>query len=171
MLQVGGAALAVIRDQPSAGIFFGTDGWAAPLAPGKERSAKCKLGPMYARMPDGGKSLFAAEESPKGTLLTSLRVYVAEGAGEVVMVDGCTAFGQHLLYVGAEHALHLLGKQMGLGKWASVPCSCATLMGHVIDGAGYGAATVLSCRRGVGAQRHRVEHQDFWLTAAEPLKC
>ncbi|KAI3425718.1 hypothetical protein D9Q98_007694 [Chlorella vulgaris] len=86
--KVGGAALAVIRDQPSAGIFFGTDGWAAPLAPGKERSAKCKLGPMYARMPDGGKSLFAAEESPKGTLLTSLRVYVAEGAGEEWELNG-----------------------------------------------------------------------------------
>lgn len=42
--QVGGAALAVVKDQPGSGIHFGPDGLAIPLAPGSERTAKCKVG-------------------------------------------------------------------------------------------------------------------------------
>lgn len=159
--QVGGAALAVVKDQPSSGIHFGPDGLAIPLAPGSERLAKCKvrmpdgrcteggrckggmalfwllppaawqdgawrasrlcyrtqlcllrsslhsrhlspsfvpmlhnplpptqLGPYYARLPDGGKSLFAAGESGRGTLLAGLRVYLAEGGPEQWELDG-----------------------------------------------------------------------------------
>lgn len=80
-MQVGGAALAVVRDAPSSGIFFGPDGLHIPLAPGAEQAAKCKLGPFYARLPGGGKSLFAEGESARGTQLVGLRAYVAEGSG------------------------------------------------------------------------------------------
>lgn len=86
--QVGGAALAVVRDQQGSGIQFGPDGLAIPLQPGAERQAKCKLGPYYARMPGGGKSLFAADESARGTQLSGLRVYVAQGEGEKWELDG-----------------------------------------------------------------------------------
>lgn len=41
---MGGAALAVVKDQPGSGIHFGPDGLAIPLAPGNERAAKCKVG-------------------------------------------------------------------------------------------------------------------------------
>ena len=70
------------KDQAGLGIWFAPDGLAIPLAPGAERLAKCKLGPYYQRMPGGGKSLFAAGESPRGVQLTGLRVYVAEGKGK-----------------------------------------------------------------------------------------
>ena len=48
-LQVGGPALAVVRDAAGQGLFFGPDGLHIPLAPGNERLAKCKLGPYYSR--------------------------------------------------------------------------------------------------------------------------
>ncbi|PRW18377.1 Interferon-induced 44 family [Chlorella sorokiniana] len=86
--KVGGAALAVVKDQPSSGIHFGPDGLSIPLAPGNERLAKCKLGPYYARLPDGGKSLFAPTESGRGTPLAGLRVYLAEGGPEQWELDG-----------------------------------------------------------------------------------
>jgi hypothetical protein len=79
---VGGAALAVVRDQAGQGIFLGPDGLHIPLAPGNERLAKCKLGPYYSRLPDGSNNLFAAGESAKAVQLTNLRVYVREGDGE-----------------------------------------------------------------------------------------
>lgn len=87
-LQVGGASLAVTRDNPSSGIHFGADGLAIPLAAGKERMAKCKLGPYFARLPDGGNSLFAPGESQRGAPLTWLRVYVAQGGPEEWELDG-----------------------------------------------------------------------------------
>lgn len=93
-LQVGGAALAVVRDAPNSGVFFGPDGLHIPLAPGKERQARCKLGPLYARMPDGGNCLFAAGESAKNTQLVGLRVYVAEGPGEPRLHACCGSDGK-----------------------------------------------------------------------------
>lgn len=42
-MQVGGPSQAVIRDGEGLGIFFGPDGLHIPLAPGSERTAKCKL--------------------------------------------------------------------------------------------------------------------------------
>ncbi|KAL4458167.1 hypothetical protein ABPG75_013032 [Micractinium tetrahymenae] len=86
--KVGGPSQAVIRDGEGLGIFFGPDGLHIPLARGSERTAKCKLGPYYARMPDGGKSLFGPGENARGTQLVGLRVYVAEGAGEQWELDG-----------------------------------------------------------------------------------
>ena len=96
-VQVGGSAQAVIRDQSGCGIYFGPDGLAIPLAaaatPGSQ-AARCKLGPYYARMPDGGKSLFAAGDGGGGrggggaAQLTRLRVYVAQGGGEEWELQG-----------------------------------------------------------------------------------
>jgi hypothetical protein len=80
--------LAVTRDDPASGIYFGADGLAIPLMAGRERLAKCKLGPYYARLPDGGKSLFAPGESQRGVQLAWLRVYVARGGGEEWELDG-----------------------------------------------------------------------------------
>lgn len=77
--------MAVIRDQPGVGIVFGADGLAIALSPGTEKLARCKLGPYYAKMCDGGKSLFAVGESPRATELTSLRVYVSEGTGKRIL--------------------------------------------------------------------------------------
>ncbi len=74
--------MAVVRDQPGGGIMFGADGLAIPMTPGKEKLARCKLGPFYAKMPDGSQSLFAKGENPKATELVSLRIYVAEGTGK-----------------------------------------------------------------------------------------
>lgn len=85
--QVGGAALAVVRDAPGCGVFFAPDGLHIPLAPGAERSARCKLGPYYARMPGGGKSLFAEAEGGKAQLV-GLRAYVAEGSGALLRLAG-----------------------------------------------------------------------------------
>lgn len=50
--------------------------------------ARSRLGTFYTRMPDGGRSLFAAGDDPKRTTLRSLRVYVAEGDGERWELDG-----------------------------------------------------------------------------------
>ncbi len=81
LLQVGGAEEAVIKDGEGEGIWFGRDGFIAPLKPGQERFVKSKLGAYYSRRPDGGRHLYA-EGSPvkggsRGTELASLRVYVA----------------------------------------------------------------------------------------------
>lgn len=56
--------------------------------------ALSKLGSYYARMPDGGKTLFAEADLPakggrsKETQLTSLRAYVGEGGPEQFKLDG-----------------------------------------------------------------------------------
>lgn len=84
---MGGPALAVVKDAPNSGIFFGPDGLHIPLAPGNERAARCKLGPYYARMPGGGKSLFGESEGA-ATQLAGLRAYVAEGSGEEWELNG-----------------------------------------------------------------------------------
>lgn len=49
-----------------------------------------RLGTYYAKLPNGERSLFAAGEQSKGTQLTELRVYVAEGDGEEWELDGLT---------------------------------------------------------------------------------
>lgn len=72
----------MVRDSEGQGIWFGPDGLHIPLAASSEQLAKCKLGPYYARMPDGGKSLFAVGENARGVQLVGLRAYVAEGKGE-----------------------------------------------------------------------------------------
>lgn len=71
----------------SSGIQFGPDGLKL-LQPGQEKSAKSRLGSYYERMPDGGRSLFASGESPKGTELEYLKCYVAQGEGEAWELDG-----------------------------------------------------------------------------------
>ena len=59
---------------------------AAPLPPFPP--TLLQLGPYYARLPDGGKSLFAASETGRGTQLAGLRVYLAEGGPEQWELDG-----------------------------------------------------------------------------------
>ena len=46
-------------------------------------------GTYYERLPDGGRSLFAASEAKeKSVKLTELRIYVAVGEGEEWELDG-----------------------------------------------------------------------------------
>ena len=45
-----------------------------PLRRGDERGASSRLGSYYARLPGGGRSLFAASESSKRAELVSLQV-------------------------------------------------------------------------------------------------
>ncbi|KAI7841731.1 hypothetical protein COHA_004597 [Chlorella ohadii] len=78
--KVGGPGGAVLRDAPSQGIWF-ADALAVPLAPGKERAVKSKLGAFYARKPNTARHLYA-EGAPvkggaRGTELASLHVWVA----------------------------------------------------------------------------------------------
>ncbi|KXZ47530.1 hypothetical protein GPECTOR_34g689 [Gonium pectorale] len=88
--KVGGPNLAVI-DNPGSGPQFGADGLAIPLKPrGQERIAKSKLGTYYSRLPDGGRSLFAAREDSKRTELESLKVYVADAKGVEWRLEGIT---------------------------------------------------------------------------------
>ena len=84
--KVGGASLAVV-DKPESGIAFGAEGLKL-LLPGKERMAKCRLGTFYAKMPDGGKSLFAPGEDIKGTQVESIECWVGVGKGETWELDG-----------------------------------------------------------------------------------
>jgi hypothetical protein len=66
---VGGAGLAVM-DKPDAGPKFGADGLYIPLQGTK--ATRCKLGSYYAKLPNGGRSLFHPSEGLK-TTLTSLK--------------------------------------------------------------------------------------------------
>ncbi|EKX41330.1 hypothetical protein GUITHDRAFT_164398 [Guillardia theta CCMP2712] len=79
--KVGGAGLACI-DDPESGPRFGADGFHVPLeAPrsegeaGRERLARCKLGPYYEKRPDGSNTIFTKAEKATATL-TDLKVYV-----------------------------------------------------------------------------------------------
>jgi len=45
------------------------------LQPGNERVASSRLGTYYARLPNGGRSLFAGSESAKRAELVSLQVW------------------------------------------------------------------------------------------------
>lgn len=66
-------------DDPNRGIQFGAEGLSIPLTAGgtQARAANCRLGTYYAKnscLPAGGRSLFAKDESFKGTELLSLKV-------------------------------------------------------------------------------------------------
>ena len=74
LVQVGGAGLAII-DKADAGPQFGAEGLSIALQPGRERTAKSRLGSYYAKRADGGRSLFAPGEE-KGAQLTDLKVRV-----------------------------------------------------------------------------------------------
>ena len=88
LAKVGGPGLALI-DRPGEGPRWGAEGLAVPLARADARRAKSRLGTYYARLPDGGRSLFAEGETGKeGARLTSLRVWVADGAAEEWALDG-----------------------------------------------------------------------------------
>lgn len=82
-------------------------GLAIALRQGEERQAVCRLGSYYAKLPDGGRSLFAPDEgeSRRGRVTTQLeslrvracckgggacvaQVYVAQGGGEEWELDG-----------------------------------------------------------------------------------
>ncbi|KAL4458906.1 hypothetical protein ABPG75_013771 [Micractinium tetrahymenae] len=78
--KVGGPDQAILRDQPGHGIWF-ADALVVPLAPGKERAVRSKLGAFYARKPSTARHLYA-EGAPvkggaRGTELASLHVWVA----------------------------------------------------------------------------------------------
>ncbi len=60
-------------DRSDTGPKFGADGLFVPLRDGA-RTAQSRLGSYYARLPDGGRSLFAPGENWKAAQLTSLRV-------------------------------------------------------------------------------------------------
>lgn len=88
LAKVGGPGLALI-DRPGEGPRWGAEGLTIPLAPSDPRLAKSRLGTYYARLPDGGRSLFAEGETWKeGAQLKSLRVWVAEGGPEAWELDG-----------------------------------------------------------------------------------
>ena len=70
--QVGGAGLAII-DKAEAGPQFGAEGLSIALQPGRERTARSRLGSYYAKRADGGRSLFGPGEE-KGAQLTDLQV-------------------------------------------------------------------------------------------------
>lgn len=66
-------------DDPKRGIQFGAEGLSIPLTAGSDKAkfAKSRLGTFYAKnpaLPEGGRSLFNASESLKGTELVSLKV-------------------------------------------------------------------------------------------------
>ncbi|PRW56741.1 Interferon-induced 44 family [Chlorella sorokiniana] len=81
--KVGGPGGAVLRDAPGQGIWF-ADALVVPLAPGKERTIKSKLGAFYARKPNTARHLYA-EGAPvkggaRGTELASLHLAAAAAA-------------------------------------------------------------------------------------------
>ena len=85
-MQVGGSSLAVM-DKPDSGPKFGADGLNIPLKDGS-RSAQSRLGSYYAKLPGGGRSLFAEGENWKKATLVDLKVFVLEGEGEKWELDG-----------------------------------------------------------------------------------
>ncbi|CDF39345.1 unnamed protein product [Chondrus crispus] len=98
--KVGGAALAVV-DEPETGPKFGADSLVVPLRPPranwgesqKDRIAYSKLGSYYERRPDGGNTLFANGENPKGEVLQELKVFAGVYAdGEEIPFDDALPF-------------------------------------------------------------------------------
>lgn len=64
-------------DDAKKGIQFGAEGLSIPFSRDNPKTAKCRLGTYYAKskqLREGGRSLFAATESWKGTQLTDLKV-------------------------------------------------------------------------------------------------
>ena len=83
--KVGGPGLAV-RDDAAQGVRFGAEGLRL-LQPRRERRAHSRLGTYYARMPGGGRSLFApGEEGKDGAAVVELRAWVAKGGPEKWML-------------------------------------------------------------------------------------
>ena len=70
--KTGGSGMAII-DEDGKGPKWGPDGLAIDL---EARGARARLGTYYAKMPDGGKSLFGTNGG-SAVALRSLRVYVA----------------------------------------------------------------------------------------------
>lgn len=62
-----------VLDGASSGLRFGPEGLTIALQVGREKQAKSRLGSYYAKLPDGGRSLFAPSEKTK-TDLSSLKV-------------------------------------------------------------------------------------------------
>ena len=90
--KIGGAGLATI-DEPEAGPSFGADGLVIPMAPGRERIARSKLGPYYECMPDGSRSVFAPADDAAAAKLARLAVYVGVWPeGERIPYDGAVPF-------------------------------------------------------------------------------
>ncbi len=56
------------------------------LQPGNERAASSRLGTYYARLPDGGRSLFARGESAKRAELVSLQAWALPRVGGPCML-------------------------------------------------------------------------------------
>ena len=84
--KVGGPDMAVL-DRSESGPLFGPDGLTIKLIKGRERAARCKLGPYYEARPGGERTLFAEGEGAKCELAT-LRVYVGLGRKDVYTLDG-----------------------------------------------------------------------------------
>ncbi|GMH42943.1 hypothetical protein BSKO_10865 [Bryopsis sp. KO-2023] len=85
--KVGGDSLAVI-DKPAFGIQFGAEGLTIALERGQEKRVKSRLGSYYAKLPDGGRTLFSEKDDPKFCQLKSLKVFVAQGSGDEWQLDG-----------------------------------------------------------------------------------
>jgi hypothetical protein len=87
--KVGGASMAVL-DKEGMGPQFGPDGLKILLqaSGGKERTAQSRLGSYYAKLPGGGRSLFADSDNWKAAVLTDLKVLVADGDPEDWELDG-----------------------------------------------------------------------------------
>ena len=62
----------------------------------EQRRARSRLGAYYARRPDGGRTLFAQDET-RGALLVDLKVGPAQ--------HGCYAGGQHFMGLQSHHLL------------------------------------------------------------------
>lgn len=84
------------RDVESEGPQFGPEGLIIRMTPGKEQTARSRLGAYYEERPDGTQHLFTDAENVKargGKLkgdaqLLRLRAFVAEGDGEKWELDG-----------------------------------------------------------------------------------
>ena len=76
-----------VMDKPDSGPKFGADGLNIPLRDGN-RTAQSRLGSYYAKLPNGGRSLFAEGENWKAAMLVDLKVFVLEGEGEEWELDG-----------------------------------------------------------------------------------
>lgn len=88
--KTGGAGMCVV-DKPEEGPMFGAEGLCIPMRQGYERRARCKLGPYYERMANGGKTIF--EGGDMAVELADLYVYTGiYEEGEPVPFDDAIPF-------------------------------------------------------------------------------
>ena len=80
----GGAALSVL-DYVEKGICFAPDGLRC-MVPGKEKLARSRLGPYYATMPDGSKTLF--RDGRKEAVVKQVECWVSVEGPETYELDG-----------------------------------------------------------------------------------